>query len=168
MIVKLRVAIWFSFIVMHITNKQHNCATTSTPLFWLVVACLRPFSSAARNTNLFDSPSIQCDGWLLCCLPPRSAAARQSITIEHVDVLPSPPLSPHHLFQCSSLNVLRPYTSWLLCYWGAAGAAAIASTSMHIICAQSPRRCTSLCRAIGPFQWFWWLNRPPLEDHRQR
>jgi hypothetical protein len=24
-------------------------------------------SSAARSTNLFDFPSIQCGGWLLCC-----------------------------------------------------------------------------------------------------
>ena len=108
-------------------------------------------SSSNHKTNSISFLSNRFDGWLLCCFPPRSATGHQSIPIEQVDVCPPPPLSPPQLCSDAALSTPRVrkevdcYVIEVCC------AAAIASTSMHIICAQVGRVAPTCAEPSGHF-----------------
>jgi hypothetical protein len=151
-------------------QSQQICAfNSSTSSSWLLC-----FSSGCWWAYRRVFPQYRIDsmsGWLLCIdhqiyrYPSTSTMVLQfnSIQLNHL-ILPVP---PHLLLRHCSPSALRQ-TSWLLCFWVAAVEAAIASTSTHISCAQVDRGAQEMCTAIRPFQWFWWLNRPPRDNCRQR
>lgn len=125
-IVKFHVVIWFSFIVMHITNKQHNCATTSTPLFRLVVMFLHPFPLPLASQTCSIPP--RSNAAVGCCVflsPAPPPAVNQLQINKHDDVCPPPlflliiaPMQLRQLFaSANKLIVMLLRGCWCSSIW---------------------------------------------------
>ena len=166
-VVKFQDLILISFSATYLSNRTTQCASTSITLFWLIVVCLQlfplQFTTQSRSIpSLFDSA-------VGCCVdmsPPTSH--RPSISNwSWWCVDPYPPLSPCQLLRCSSPHPSATANELIVMY---SGCSCCSSSCIHLnahhLCT-SQQRCTDLCTAIRPFQWFWWLNQPTQDDRRQ-
>jgi hypothetical protein len=166
-IVKFRVVIWFSFIVMHITNKQHNCATTSTPLFRLVVAFLWPFPLLLATQTC--SISHQFNAAVGCCVVLPLISHQPSINYNWTCwcVVPSSsfssPIAP--IAAPSTLRIRKQVDCYVI-------EVLLVQQQLHLVpCTSFVHKSAEvhhLCTAIRPFQWFWWQNRLLLHNRRRR
>jgi hypothetical protein len=138
---------------LHVVTQAAQIIVHLTTLSLFDDCCVfAAVSSSNHKTNsIISFLSNRFDGWLLCCFPPRSATGHQSIPIEQVDVCPPPPLSPPQLCSDAALSTPRVRKE-VVCYViEVCCAAAIASASMHIICAQVGRVAPTCAEPSGHF-----------------